>query len=846
MIENKIYSYFERNEGLHVLFIFDPMGISGEELAEAQWREGYRFLAPKAGWFNIKYLIDRDWANDKVVLYFQQASPAEARQDFPLMDLLKANMEYHDKDYAAFMQQYRIPNQYTSYISKHVAELQSDKAMDLLERHYAEKSFSIDAANRAFISIYLDKSPKQILDWTAIIIRLILLADESEEKKRDAFFTRLDKNVDAKNALTAQLEKIFKCGLQLNTKERVNLIIQKLKYNSITQSLPVNPADPYKQLRIEDAFAIDDINRIMQTALTEPRHAEKFRNVMRTLAADVRENEIVANYGVDAEYWTLSPSMAWAIMQAIIDNKLATDPQDALDRLNYLEIKCTEPQVIEDAVAFAKFTAQYYDTSKGIKSVKLNTPDDYVSSYCNEFYLLDYNYRSAVNRFYAVDATVPIIDTLERAKKELDAHYHKLTNNINIEWIDCLQSTGGFARVSLPRQQDFYEKYVKPMSGKVVVVISDALRYEVAAQLAERLQVLKHPLSLETALAMLPTETCYCKNALLPHDTLHFAEPQKMTVDGQVLNDTTSREKHLQRYVPNSVCKTYKAVNEAQWKTENRELVRDNMVFIYHDTIDDSSHGNKPTKAITDSCERAVDELFRLVKSLHGSADATNVIVTSDHGFLFNDIKFEDKDKQQIADETTESKPRYYITRSNQPQSNIAKFPLHEVSAMDNTDLMVAVPIGTNRLYAPGGDYVFCHGGATLQEMIIPIIITHRESGKEKREAVGVAVQEQNLRMTSSRVSFNILQTQAVSGEKKERTITCAIYDGDEIVSPKTMLALNRGDASLDARKYKVELTLNKPTSSGVLQLRIYDVEDLLNPLVKMNITNNTLIERDF
>lgn len=843
-LQDKIYQYFERNINLHVLFIFDPMGVNGEELADVQWREGYRFVAPKTRWFNIKYLVDRDWKDDKVIMYFMQASPVETKQDFPLMDLLKANMEYHDQDYAAFMQLNKIPQQYASYISKHIAELQSDKMMSLLERHYADKSFNIDIANRAFLSLYLDKTPKQVADWTTIIIRLILFADEAEASKREAFFNRLDKNMDAKNALVATLEKIFKCGLQVNTEERVNLIVQKMKYNSIVQLLPVNPHDAYKQLRIEDAFAIQDINRIMETALSEPKTAEKFRNVMRAMAAEVRESEIVKTYGVDAEYWTLSPSMAWAIMQSIIDDKLATEPQEALDRLNYLQIKCSEPSVIKEVVDFARFTAQYYDTSKGIKSVKLNTPDEYVSRYCSEFYLLDYYYRSAVNRFYNVDNTVPIFATLERAKSDIDAHYHKLSNLINLEWIECLKEKGGFANVSLIRQQDFYEKYVKPMAVKVVVVISDALRYEVAKQLEERLSQLRHPTRFEAALAMLPTETCYCKTSLLPHQSLHFLEAQKMMVDGNLLIDTAARTKHLQTYRPKSECKTFDAISRNS-RDENREICKNDVLYIFHDTIDENSHGNKSAKVITDSCERTVDELFKLVKSLHASWNATHVIITSDHGFLFNDIKFEEKDKQPVADEILERKSRYYITHSNQTESQIAKMPLKEVSGMDNEDLFVAVPLGTNRLYAPGGDYVFCHGGASLQEMIIPVIVSHRQD-EEKRGAVGVAVLEQNLRMTSSRVKFTVLQTEAVSGENKERTIRCAIYDGDNMVSPQKELTLDRGDASLDARKYPVELTLNKPTSAGVLRLRIYDVNDLLNPQVDAIVTNNTLIERDF
>lgn len=844
MIADKIYNYFERNENLHVLFVFDPLGMSGEELDEVQWRDGYRYLAPKNGWFNIKYLVDRDWANDKVVLYFNEPSPLETRRDFPLMDLLKANMEFQEKDYAAFMQQYQIPQQFATYISKHVRELQNDKMVSLLERSYIDKTFSIDLANRAFLSLYFDKSPKQIADWTTIIIRLIMLADESEANKRDAFYKSLNKNVDARNALVAQLEKTFKCGLQANTAERVNLIVQKMKYNSIVQLLPVNPADPYKQLRIEDAFALQDINRIMESALTDPKRADKFRNVLRKLAADVRESEIVNTYGVDAEYWTLSPSMAWAIIKFIIDDKLATEPQDALDRLNYLQIKCSEPSVIDEVVDFARFTAQYYDTAKGIKSVKLNTPDEYVSRYCSEFYLLDYNYRSAVNRFYAVDTTVSIFSTLEQAKSELDAHYHKLTNRINLEWIDCLQEKGGFSQVSLTRQQDFYEKYVKPMSVKVVVVISDALRYEVAKQLEERLTQLRHPTRFEMALAMLPTETCYCKASMLPHDTLHFLEAQKMLVDGNYLPDTVTKGKHLQLYRSKSECRTFETMSTNS-RDENREICKNDVVYILHDTIDQNSHGNKTAKAITDSCERAVEELFKLVKSLHASWNATHVVITSDHGFLFNDIKFEEKDKQPVTEETLESKTRYYLTRSTATVSNMFKFPLSDVSAMDNTDVLVAVPVGTNRISQKGGDYVFCHGGASLQEMVIPIIVSHRQD-EEKRGAVEVTVLEQNLSMTSSRVKFTILQTQAVSAERKERTIRCALYDGDNVVSPQEELTLNRGDASLDARKYPVELTLSKTTSAGVLQLRVYDIEDPLNTILKMPIINNTLIERDF
>ena len=42
MVQDRIYSYFERNPQLHVLFIFDRMTIIQTELDEVkEWAEGY-------------------------------------------------------------------------------------------------------------------------------------------------------------------------------------------------------------------------------------------------------------------------------------------------------------------------------------------------------------------------------------------------------------------------------------------------------------------------------------------------------------------------------------------------------------------------------------------------------------------------------------------------------------------------------------------------------------------------------------------------------------------------------------------------------------------------------------
>ena len=134
---------------------------------------------------------------------------------------------------------------------------------------------------------------------------------------------------------------------------------------------------------------------------------------------------------------------------------------------------------------------------------------------------------------------------------------------------------------------------------------------------------------------------------------------------------------------------------------------------------------------------------------------------------------------------------------------------------------------------------MFTHGGAALQELIIPVI-TSRQERDDNKQPVGVMILDRRLSMQASRLRFKMLQTEAVSMDMKERPIRVALYHNDEPVTPV------KTDPSLDNRKIQVDLTLNKNIDAKVLQLKVFDATDELNPIIKENVTNNTLIENDF
>ena len=101
--------------------------------------------------------------------------------------------------------------------------------------------------------------------------------------------------------------------------------------------------------------------------------------------------------------------------------------------------------------------------------------------------------------------------------------------------------------------------------------------------------------------------------------------------------------------------------------------------------------------------------------------------------------------------------------------------------------------------------------------------------------------------MVSSRLKFQLIQSEAVSMTVMERKVVCCIYNGDDPVTQEKVLTLNSTDATnLNNRVYEVTLNLQKSVSASMLQLRIYDADDQLNPLIRETVKNNTMIEQDF
>ena len=82
---------------------------------------------------------------------------------------------------------------------------------------------------------------------------------------------------------------------------------------------------------------------------------------------------------------------------------------------------------------------------------------------------------------------------------------------------------------------------------------------------------------------------------------------------------------------------------------------------------------------------------------------------------------------------------------------------------------------------------------------------------------------------------------------EKELSISTGLYNNNILVSNEIISTLNSTSDTPSERAVRIELTLSSETpKNAFLKLKVFDVEDRLNPLIEERVLNNTLIQTDF
>lgn len=844
MLADKIRAAFDRDKKLKVLFFFDPQGEEKEAVAGLSF-DDIRVEIFNGRWLDYKIKFNWEWKNEKLFFYFEKPSPKTQDElfDFQLLDLLCANRELALDSVEDFMTEHRLQPHQQSLVNKYKSELTRLQVIPVIKPILHPARFDEIAIQQGVLSALLNFS--KIEDWNTLIIRLLTYSLPDKQKNLTTIFNKFAK-VPLLDELNRHIRRIFGVSISGSDITEVEDLLKRLKYNLITQAFSVHDADPYKELKVNDSACLQAMNLLYETAIHHRVLSKSFIEAFEFHGKAIQAEKIVSLYGYHADYVYQTEDLIWEILRKVTKSDLVL-LEEIKSRLNSLKINRKEESLLKHAVLFLQEGLQMMSEISLVKSCIFDIPEDYIKRYTEAYYLIDTYYRKAVLAYQELNLqSTPIDEALNPLKRKIDKDYFDFTFRLNNEWLKCMKEIAfNYKHIQCDKQYDFYENKIAPLQQKVAVIISDALRYESAVELLGELHTDdRNVSSLSFQLASLPSTTKFGMANLLPAQTRTYNEGE-ILLDGEKMGLTEQREKVLKRRKEDSRAVSFEHVsdNDAQ---QNRELFKASVVYVYHDIIDKTGHKGTERNAFK-SVQTAVDELSKLVKQIIGGYGVAKVIITSDHGFIYNDFDIAEADKNEMEDvEIVESDARHYITKEHHAPSIGYKIPLFSVTNYQEP-YYVVIPDAVNRFKKAGSRYRFTHGGGSLQELVLPVIECRRKDERVQRKVdLLLATSDRDLKVVSNTLRLNIAQKNPVSATEKERMIEIGIYENDRLVSNTVTLRLNSTDPKPTNRIQHVSLVLNNKTTSTILKLKIYDVEDKLNALIEQNIINNTLMARDF
>ena len=846
MLKEKIQKYFHQFPALRVLFFFDEQQEHGEEMGQLEL-DGIRVVRWEHNNFFLKTKLHGEWAEEKVFLYFPQAAPKN-KQDylgFPLLGLLVANKELSLDDVGAFMDEFHLQRHHKSLASKYMRELQYTGVQEVLRPVLTPTKFEEKNVVQGLVSAFLRFS--NITPWSVLLGKMLTLALPGQEDELARFQKKIHDN-DLMDVLQAKSRDFFGLPFKDLTRETLLQTLRRIYYNQITQTLPeAHPKDPYRELKIKGSETLLYLNQLLQEVERHKRVQERLEEALALAGKDIQGARLLEVYGPDAAYAAYAQDMLWEIMAMEQDN-LSIQPAASIQRLEQLSLQSGLPLPVSDCLQFMIQAARLFERINGIRSYILDTPDRYISTYVEDWMHIDMAYRRAVRIYRKGDFTeVPSRLNLEAINAELNARYEKHLDAMNREWLRCLHHFGfDYARLSTPKQYDFFKREVEPYDQKVVVIISDALRYEVAAELLAGLHGdTKNTADLHYQLASLPSKTSVGMAQLLPSKTLAFNDGN-ITADGISTEGTPNRQQILLAHKEEALALPFSQLL-GKPQEELRDIFKYKVVYIYHDVIDSTGDDRKSERRVFQAVDETIQELKKWVKLLHGSYNVARVLITADHGFLYNDRELEEKDKEDMPHkEVQASHNRYVITDDATPPVMGYKIPMEATTRFEK-GWYVTIPQSVNRYKKQGVGHQFVHGGGSLQELVVPVIESSRKLQPIARKVQPILLQKGGLRIVSSILRTQLLQENKVSRFEKEITLVAGLYKDLELVSNEETIVMNSTADAPSERMHPIQLTLSTAAAKeSFLKLKVFDVEDRLNPLIDELVQNSTLIQADF
>ncbi|MBU3219537.1 BREX-1 system phosphatase PglZ type A [Clostridium algidicarnis] len=442
--------------------------------------------------------------------------------------------------------------------------------------------------------------------------------------------------------------------------------------------------------------------------------------------------------------------------------------------------------------------------------IKTDSSYDMFKSYVKDYYLIDKAYRKV---YYYYDSCIEK-DELNELKERIENVYNNwYLQELSIKWFNSLEKGTTWRIDGLKYQDDFYKEFIRFGKERVFVIISDGLRYESAEELASKLtNERKGKVEIEGVQGVLPSYTKLGMASLLPNKSIEINDKYDVVVNGISSNGTENRNTILKMENPNSLAITYDKVMDMKDAEIRKAFTGLDVVYIYHNTIDARGDHASTEREVFAATELAFNEIITLVNKLVNRVSAASIVITADHGYIYKRNAMEESDKiSGVKLDDGEDSRRFILTPNTNEVEGTVVFSMDYLLG-EGSNKNVITPRGTSRFKVQGAGANYVHGGAMLQEIVVPVI----KFKNDRSTSSANDIRKANISLTSiTRKITNIItyleffQEEKIQDKVISQRIKCYFEDeiGARISNENIIIGDSRSENPLE-RTYREKFVL--------------------------------------
>ena len=791
----EIIKLFGRKDasGRKIIFWYDPPANFKDDIAGDNY-DCCKILVCNKNEFAIKKTIEHDDPMSDYLIYIPEEKPAD--NENWLLDILMYSEEYYADTVALTMRRMNLTNTDLRRVIEWHSKFFDAESRTKKLSNYVTVNDEMKASDlrMAMMCVLVKASSRSI---ESVLTELVF--DNSNTSK----YTDL-KKFGFEEYLWDEICRYY----NYEGDQKIESLVKKFMFTALLEQKAEFDSLP----SFYDQFKISGPGRMDAKFFVDKIKADKrYEALQLDVAADLKIEGLLVSRDITCVqtadiFECIDIDIIKKISASLVNGSLdySTFERVISDRLNsmWYETHSEEYAILSSVMAFRK------KLEMAVPAGLLAT--DYVQRYAEDYYLVDTYYRRICENYNKLEDPSSELEDLMRMVE--NSYQSKFLDPLGKAFSDALKEQGNWDFPGIKMSKNFYQEVQNKNYKKCFVIISDGFRYEIGRELYEKMKmdtVLNGNEEIKYAISPLPSETRFGMASLLPHRVMAYANKLVM-VDEMSTIDTASRDAVLKKRKESYAAIQYKDINKMT-RNELRAYMSDkSLVYIYHNVIDNAGEHNE--SKVFDVTQTAVDEILSLIRKLYNNLQISNFYVTADHGFLYrrNEVEESQKYSNVVSLHPTEASKRYVLTDDD--SLNIPYTVEFHLDNVSEGEYKVISPYGYDLFKTQGSGLQYVHGGASLQEIIVPVIhLGELRSGGNKEAVSPVGVRLKSITRKITNRSFTLEFEQYEKVEERKQAITCETYlvdeDGNKVSGEYRFVAASESD-DVDARSTKIRFNL--------------------------------------